>query len=106
MSHGHRRGNISYDRCPTARGSAMHLPRMTIRRLMILVAVVAVMLAIPLEVLRLRRLRAYYLGVLAENQRWEEIYREQERGWKGRLVLLQGGTDIGDTEPAVSIAKV
>lgn len=74
----------------------MKLPRLTIKRLMILTAAVALAIGIPLEVNRLTMLRARYLGMLAENERWETIYRRTTRDWREELIKRQAAGEPDD----------
>lgn len=74
----------------------MKPPRLTIKRAMLLVAVVALALGIPLEAGRLLKLRAGYLHDLAQSERWEAIYRRTTQGWQEELDRFQATGDDPD----------
>lgn len=71
----------------------MRLPRMTVRRWMMVVA----LLALSLGVVRFRQRRAEFLRVAAYNASRETLYREDERAWKRNLAALQGSLQAGNT---------
>jgi hypothetical protein len=83
------------------------MPRVqfTVRRMMVGIALFALLLAIPVWIARLVRLRAHYLGQVAHNARWEAIYRRTEQGWGERLARLRAALTAGDSTQRSRISE-
>jgi hypothetical protein len=85
----------------------MRMPRVqfTVGRMMVGIAILALLLAIPLWIARLVWLRAQYVAQAAHNATWEAIYRRTERGWRTELALLRATHRAGDSTQQDRIAQ-